>query len=377
MTMKPLYFDYNATTPVLPPVRQAMLPFLGESFGNPGSGHAWGLSAQRAVEQAREQVARLLGAEPGEIIFTSCATESDNLALGGILEPGDHLVTSAVEHPAITEYLPVLRERGVEVALAPVDDQGRISLEAVRRLCTPRTRLVSVMLANNETGTIQPVAEIAAWARKRGILVHSDAAQAVGKIPVDVGELGVDLLTVAGHKLYAPKGVGALYLRRGVELKPLLHGGGQERGLRPGTENVPHLVGLGRACALARQDLEQEMARQRDLGRRFITGLEALGRDIRLHAREVPRLPGTMSVGFAGFQAGDILSGLVAREVGASAGAACHGDTTTVSHVLAAMGVPDTYAHGTIRFSWGRLTTAGDVDELLQRLRLVLDEIEA
>ncbi len=375
--MKPLYFDYNATTPVLAPVREAMLPFLGDNFGNPGSGHAWGLLARRAVDRAREQVARLLGAEPGEIIFTSCATESDNLALAGILGPGDGLVTSAVEHPAIMEYLPLLRDRGVEVALAPVDEQGLISPEAVQRLCTPRTRLISVMLANNETGTIQPVAEIAAWARERGILVHTDAAQAVGKIPVDVGELGVDLLTVAGHKLYAPKGVGALYRRRGVELAPLLKGGGQEGGLRPGTENVPHLVGLGAACALAGRDLEEEMARQRELGRRFLDGLEALGRDIRLHAREAPRLPNTMSVGFAGFQAGDILSGLVAREVGASAGAACHGDTTTVSHVLAAMGVPRSYAHGTIRFSWGRLTSPRDVDQLLRRLAQTLDEIAA
>ena len=374
--MKPLYFDYNATTPVLPPVREAMLPFLGDSFGNPGSGHAWGLVAQRAVEQAREQVARLLGAEPEEIIFTSCATESDNLALAGTLEPGDELVTSAVEHPAIMEYLPVLEARGVKVTLVPVDDQGRVSVAAVQEACTPRTRLISVMLANNETGAIQPVAEIAAWARQRGILVHSDAAQAVGKIPVDVGELGVDLLSLAGHKLYAPKGVGALYLRRGVELRPMLYGGGQERGLRPGTENVPHWVGLGRACQLAGQDLEAEMERQRELGRRFLAGLEAQGRDFRLHSREAPRLPGTMSIGFAGLRAGDILSGLVAREVGASAGAACHGDTTTVSHVLAAMKVPESYALGTIRFSWGRPTSAEDVDELLRRLGQVLDELE-
>lgn len=375
--MKPLYFDYNATTPVLEPVRRAMLPYLEEHFGNPGSGHAWGVRAHRALDTARAQVAGLLGCGPDNICFTSCATESNNLALWGVvgLEPGGHLVTSTVEHPAILEYARFLESRGVAVTRVGVDAQGLVSPQAVIEACTERTRLISIMLANNETGTIEPVAEIAALAHERGIMVHSDAAQAVGKIPVDVEQLGVDLLSVAGHKLYAPKGVGALYVRDRSLITPLLRGGGQEQGLRSGTENIPYIVALGEACRLAGEDLPAEMARQAALGRRFLAGLGGLGHDFVLHAAQAPRLPGTMAVGFTGLAAGDILSGMVAREVAASAGAACHGQTTEVSHVLAAMGVDPAHAYGTIRFSWGRPTTTGDIDQLLERLAEILGEL--
>jgi cysteine desulfurase len=367
--VKPLYFDYNATTPILPRVFEAMRPYLTEHYGNPGSGHIWGLAAARAVTRAREQVASLLEAAPEEIHFTSCATESNNTVLfGSFAEGGGHLVTTAVEHPAILEPARVLERRGVKVTVVPVDEQGLVAPDDVLAACTADTRLISVMLAGNETGAIQPVAQIAAAAKARNIPVHTDAAQAVGKIAVSVSDLGVDFLSVAGHKLYAPKGVGALYVRQGASLSPLLYGGGQERGLRSGTENVPYLVGLGEACALAAEDLSSEAERQRRLGGVFLEGLQGSGVSFRLHSDKAPRLPGTMSVGFAGLAAGDILSGLVGFDVGASAGAACHGDVTAVSHVLQAMRVPPEYALGTIRFSWGRPTTEDDVRELLARL---------
>ncbi|MFZ5586719.1 MAG: cysteine desulfurase family protein [Thermodesulfobacteriota bacterium] len=375
--MKPLYFDYNATTPVLPRVVEAMLPYLREHFGNPGSGHVWGFKAKQAVDRARTQVAGLINCAPGDLVFTSCATESDNLALLGILagQPGAHLVTTAIEHPAILECAAYLESQGARVSRVGVDAQGVVDPEAVLAACDGGAELISVMLANNETGAIQPVAEIAARARERGIPVHTDAAQAVGKIPVDVAALGVDLLTIAGHKLYAPKGVGALYVRRGLTLAPQTHGGGQERGLRSGTENVPHLVALGEACALAGEDLAAEMARQGELGRIIEEGLAGLSYDLRMHSAHTPRLPNTLSVGFRGLKAGDIISGLVGLDVGVSAGAACHGDTTTVSHVLAAMGVPREYAEGTIRISWGRLTCVADVHDFGRRLRSVLNDL--
>lgn len=374
--MNPLYFDYNATTPVLPQVFDAMRPYLTEHFGNPSSGHAWGGPAKKAVAKAREQVATLLGGAPEGVVFTSCATESINAVLQGVFaERRGHLVTTAVEHPATLECAAFLERRGVRVTRVGVDAQGVVAPDEVAAACCPDTALVSVMLANNETGALQPVAEIAAAARERGIPVHCDAAQAVGKIPVHVGALGVDFLSVAGHKLYAPKGVGALYLAPGRTLAPLLHGGGQERGVRSGTENVPHLAALGAACALAAGDLEREAARQAALGEVFLGGLDGLGADCRLHSAGAPRLPQTAFVGFRGLRAADVLSGLVGYDVAASGGAACHGAETTLSHVLSAMGVDPEYAGGTLRFSWGRLTTRDDVDELLRRLGLVLESL--
>lgn len=375
--MKPLYFDYNATTPVLPRVREALLPYLGEHFGNPSSSHRWGPPAKRAVQMAREQVAALVNCNPGEIVFTSCATESINTVLKGMLPLGrsGHLVTSAVEHPATLECARWLEQRGVEVSRVGVDARGLVSPDEVTAACREETRLVSVMLANNETGALQPVADIAKALRGRDVALHSDAAQAVGKVPVDVKELGVDFLTIAGHKLYAPKGIGALYVRSGQDLPPLLLGGGQEGGRRSGTENVAYMAALGEACALAAEDLAVEGARQRDLGRLFLQGLTDLGADFLLHSAEAPRLPGTMFVGFKGLSAGDIISGLVGRDVAVSAGAACHDDTAELSHVLTAMDAPADYAPGTIRFSWGRPTTRSDMEELIRRLGEVLGEL--
>ncbi|KMY65862.1 hypothetical protein AAU61_19670 [Desulfocarbo indianensis] len=377
--MQPIYFDYNATTPVLPRVFEAMRPYLTQHFGNPSSGHAWGLAAARAVDEGRGRVADLIGCSPGELVFTSCATESNTMVLRGLCEhrPGAHLVISAIEHPATMACAAFLESVGVEVTRVPVDQEGLVSPRAVAEACSSHTALISVMLANNESGAIQPVAEIAALARKKGIALHSDAAQAVGKIPVDVGALGVDFLTVAGHKLYAPKGVGALFVRRGAELPPMLRGGGQEHGLRAGTENVPYMAALGEACALAKGDLAAEMARQREMGQALLAGLKSLGAPFRLHSEQAPRLPNTMAIGFKGLRAADILSGLVGLDVAVSAGAACHGDTTTVSHVLEAMAVPIEYAHGTLRFSWGRPTTTAEVAEVVKRLGSVLQGLKA
>ena len=368
--MKPLYFDYNATSPVLPRVLRAMLPFFTDQFGNPGSPHLWGLKAKKAVDEARAKLAGLIGASPEEIHFTSCATESNCLALHGVFasRPGGSLVTSVIEHPAILETAKILREKGLAVDILPCSSEGLIETGPETEKSLAGVDLVSVMLANNETGAIQPVAELAERAKKAGALMHTDASQAVGKIAVDVNELGVDMLTIAGHKMYAPKGVGALYVRKGVELTPLLTGGGQEGGLRAGTENVAYMAALGEAALLASEDLAVEEARQRGLGKQLLAGLKELGVDFRLHAADALRLPGTMSIGFKGIEAGSLLSGLVGREVGLSAGAACHGGETAVSHVLAAMGVPAEYAHGTLRISWGRPTSREDMAELIRRL---------
>lgn len=377
--MRPLYFDHNATTPVAPEVREALRPCFEGAFGNPGSPHGFGLAAKELLEQARARVAAFIHAEPSEIVFTSCATESNNTVLLGLFrdDPRARLVTSAVEHPAILEPARYLAAQGLDLEVLPVDGRGLVDPQDAARACARKTRLVSVMLANNETGTIQPVEEIAAAARAAGVLVHSDAAQACGKIPVDVRELDVDFLTMAGHKFYAPKGVGALYVRSGLDLTPLLRGGGQERGRRSGTENVALAVALGAACALAGQDLEAEGQRQRRLGGQLLAGLRSLDREFTVHSEGVPRLPNTLSVGFRGLDAGRLVERLALRDVAVSAGAACHAGEARVSPVLTAMRVPEEYALGTLRLSWGRSTTEADVADLLGRLAEVLSEQKA
>ncbi|WP_457571614.1 cysteine desulfurase family protein [Desulfovulcanus sp.] len=374
--MRPLYFDYNATTPVHPEVMEAMLPYFNEHFGNPGCAHSYGLKAQKAMQKAREQVADLINASFEEIIFTSGATESNNLVLQGILEPGDELIISAIEHPAIMEPARVLSQKGITTKIIPVDENGIVRVDILQNSCTDKTKLISIMLANNEVGTIQPLKKIASWAKEKNILLHTDAAQATGKIPVDVQDLGVDFLTIAGHKFYAPKGVGALFIRKGINLKPILYGGGQEKAVRPGTENIPYLVALGHACALAQKDLDQELKRQKELGEIFLSGLNNLDIDFILHGQNAPRLPNTMSIGFKNLRAGDIISGLIAYEVAVSAGAACHASGhNELSYVLKAMNVNKNYGQGTIRFSWGRMTTKEDMVELLNRLKNVLKSL--
>ncbi|MGD1993270.1 MAG: cysteine desulfurase family protein [Anaerolineae bacterium] len=365
--MDPIYLDYNATTPIAPEVAEAMLPYLYEHFGNPSSGHLYGAIANQAVEAARIEVAALLGCEPREVVFTSGGSESNNLAIKGVAwalrQRGEHIITSAVEHPAVLEPCHWLETQGFRITVLPVDSYGRVDPADLKRAIGPDTVLVTVMHANNEVGTIQPIAELAEIAHRHGALVHTDAAQSVGKIPVDVGDLGVDLLSLAGHKLYAPKGVGALIIRSGVELTQWLHGAGQERGRRPGTENVLEIVGLGQACRVAGRDLVENAAHFRAMRDRLYHGLRRhLGEEtVRLNGHPRHCLPNTLSVSFRGLEANEFLLEISDR-VAASAGAACHADEIDISAVLEAMDVPIEWAMGTVRFSVGRGTTAEEVD---------------
>jgi cysteine desulfurase len=373
--MAPIYLDYNATTPIDPAVRAAMAPFLDLEFGNPSSAHAYGRVAREALEEARRQVAGLLGAAPDEVVFTGGGTEATNHALKGAVflalreRPAAelHLITSAVEHPATAESCAFLERLGCRVSRLPVDRQGVVDLDALRRALRRPTLLVSVMHANNEVGTIQPIREIAGLARAHGALVHTDAAQSAGKIPVDVEALGVDLLTLAGHKLYAPKGVGALYVRRGVVLESLIHGAGHESGRRAGTENVPYAVGLGAACALARETLPAAGPAMRRLRDRLWDALRAgLGEAVGLNGHPTERLPNTLNVGFAGWIGAELLGAV--PEIAASTGSACHEGQVAVSPVLAAMGAPAPLARGAVRLTVGRYTTAAEVDRAAELL---------
>lgn len=366
MASLPVYLDYNATTPVDPEVAETMLPFLTSRFGNPSSSHAYGTEARAAVESARRQVAALLGARAEEIVFTSGGTEANNTVVHGVARllrsKGRHLVVSAVEHPAVLEPCAALEEEGWRVTRVPVDGSGRVDPRDVAEALTPETVLVSVMHANNEVGTIQDLAGISRLAHEQGVLVHTDAAQSIGKVPVDVASLGVDFLTLAGHKLYAPKGVGALFIRSGVELPRFLHGASHEAGRRAGTENVLEIVGLGKACEVAARRLADDARRFEALRERLF---EALSRDVPGLRRNSPWercLPNTLSVGFPGIDATALLAE-IGEKVAASAGAACHAAGVEVSTVLQAMGVPLEYAMGTVRFSVGRGTTPAMVDE--------------
>ncbi|HAS52068.1 MAG TPA: cysteine desulfurase NifS [Gammaproteobacteria bacterium] len=368
---RPVYLDYNATTPVAPEVAEAMQPFLHTQFGNPSSSHDRGQSARAAVFEARREVAALIGATPEEIIFTGCATEANNLALLGVAaatgpEPG-HLVISAVEHPAVMQPALHLRQRGWDVSVVPVDGYGRVAPEAVAAALRPETVLVSIMHANNEVGTMQPVAEIAALTRPRNIRLHTDAAQSAGKIAVNVDALGVDLLTLAGHKFYATKGIGVLYVRAGTPIQAITFGADQERGLRPGTENVPAIVGLGVAARLARERLPEatvQLQRWRD---RLHTRLVATIPGLVLNGHPDERLPNTLHLSFPDVT-GRMLLQAASGEVAASLGSACHSEHDTVSGVLAAMGIDTARAAGAVRLSVGMMTTDEDIDRAAARL---------
>jgi cysteine desulfurase len=358
-----IYLDHNATTPVLPEVRDAMLPYLTERFGNPSSSHAFGRAAREAVERARRQVAALLSCAPEEIVFTSGGTEANNLAIRGVAEARPerrHVVTSAIEHPAVAAPCAWLESHGWRVTRLGVDAEGRIRPEDVAAALDDATGLVSVMHANNETGVVQPVAAIAEAARSSGAVSHTDAAQSVGKIAVDVTRLGVDLLSVAGHKLYAPKGVGALYVRPGTPIRPLVLGAGHERGLRPGTENVASIVGLGAACERARADLVQEGARLQRLRLDLWERLRAAVPGLALNGHPTDRLPNTLSVRFPKVSGNAVLA--AAPVVAASTGSACHEGIDAAPGVIVAMGVPETEALGTVRLSLGRATTLEEIE---------------
>jgi cysteine desulfurase len=367
MTRQPIYLDYNATTPVAPEVLEAMLPYLREHFGNPSSAHAYGVAPQEAIARGRGAVADLLQADSGAIVFTSGGTESNNLAIEGVVRAGDgrrnHLITSSVEHPAVLEVFQSLKSRGYRVSILPVDEHGRVRPLDLEREIEPQTLLVSVMHANNEVGTIQPIRELAEIAHREGALMHTDAAQSVGKIAVDVNALGVDLLTVAGHKLYAPKGVGALFVRPGVRLAPVTHGATQEGSLRPGTEAVAQIAALGEAARLASRNLPAETDRLRSLRDRLEAGLRRrMSEDaVRVNGHPEQRLPNTLSISFRGVQADVLLSNLATR-VAASAGSACHAHDVRLSPVLRAMAVDPEWGMGTLRLSVGRYTTEEEVD---------------
>jgi cysteine desulfurase len=366
--MRPIYLDYNATTPIDPEVAAAMLPYIREHFGNPSSSHAFGVAARKGVENARRQMAELLNCSPAEVLFTSGGTESNNHAIKGAAGvhrgKGNHIITSAFEHPAVTEVCEFLAADGYEITCVPVDAQGIIDVEALEKAITERTVLISVMHANNEVGTVQPIGEIACMAHKRGILVHTDAAQSAGKIPVDVSGLGVDLLSVAGHKLYAPKGVGALYCRDGVQLEKFMHGAGHEAGRRAGTENVIGIAGLGMACEAAKRDLAVSMDRMKRTRDRLEDGLLRAVAEVRVNGHPARRLPNTLSVSFRGVDAGGLLQSM--EGLAASAGAACHGNSVELSRTLRALAVPIEWARGTIRLSTGKYTTEREVDRALE-----------
>jgi len=359
-----IYLDYNATTPIDPRVAEAMGPLLTAGFGNPSSTHAEGRRAKLALEEARQKVAHCIGGSPSEVVFTSGGSESNNLAIRGLIEArgGGHVITSAVEHPAVLEVVLALEiERRIELTIVGVDRFGRIDPGAVAAALRDDTVLVSLMLANNEVGTLQQVGEVAALCRERGVAIHTDAAQAVGKVPVNVTDLGVDLLSVAGHKLYAPKGVGVLYVREGVEIMPQIRGAGHERGRRAGTENVLLAVGLGTACELALNEVAEEQERLADLRSRLAAGLRTGSEDLVEHGHPEERLPNTLSVAFPGRDAGGLLGDL-AEDLAASAGSACHSGATMISYVLQAMGVEPAMARGTVRLSLGRFTTEEEID---------------
>lgn len=365
MIQKPVYLDYNATTPHAPEVIEAMRPYIEEHFGNPSSSHWYGRKAREAVETARSQVASLMNCMPGEILFTSGGTESNNHAIRGIAlarrSLGRHIITSQIEHPAVTKVCERLGQEGFEITYLPVDGHGLVDAGDVENAIRPETILITLMHANNEVGTIQPVEEVAKLAKARGIVFHTDAAQSAGKIPTDVRALGVDLLSIAGHKLYAPKGVGALFVREATPLERFMEGAGQEGGRRPGTENVLEVVGLGKACEIAHRDLADNREHMRRTRDRLEAGLLELVAYLSVNGHPCNRLPNTLSASVEGLDAGALLAA-IEDKVSASAGAACHSGQVHVSHVLQAMRIPEEWARGTIRFSTGRMTTGEDID---------------
>ena len=380
--MPPIYLDYNATTPILPEVAEAMKPFLSEHFGNPSSRHWYGIQTRKAIEKSRQQVASLLECQPEEIIFTSGGSESNNYAIKGIAfsnkEKGNHIITSMIEHPAVTEVCEYLKKWDFEISYIPVNEQGVIDLSALEAAIKPTTILITVMHANNEVGTIQPIEEIARIARKKGIIFHSDGAQSVGKIPTSVKDLGVDLFSVAGHKLYAPKGVGALYIRQGIELEKQIHGANHERNLRAGTENILEISGLGKACELAKRDLDKNYEHMKEMRDRLSDGFKNNLRgivELKENGHLQDRLPNTASISFAHIEANRLIAAIEDR-VAVSAGAACHSVQIDVSATLEAMKVPLEYAMGTIRFSTGKLTTAGEIDKVVSVVSKVVKKLK-
>jgi cysteine desulfurase len=376
--MNTIYFDNNATTRVAPEVLDEMLPYLEGFYGNPSSMHTFGGQLHRKVEEARSRVAQLVGAEPEEIIFTSCGTESDNTALMSSVEssPGKrHIITTRVEHPAVLNFCKHLSRKGLRVTFVPVNNYGQMNIEELLKVIDDDTALVSIMYANNETGVIFPVAEIGKILKKRRILFHTDAVQAVGKIPIDVKTLPVDMLSLSGHKLHAPKGIGTLYVRKGTRFYPFMIGGHQEKGRRAGTENVASIIGLGKACELASKNLDNEGMYLKGLRDKLETALIKLCPDVRVNGDINSRLPNTTNLSFEYVEGEAILLRLNEYGICASSGSACTSGSLEPSHVLRAMGVPFTAIHGSIRFSLSRYNTAEEIDRVIEIMPGVIKEL--
>jgi cysteine desulfurase len=376
-----IYLDYAATTPVHPEVVKAMLPYFSDVFGNPSAIYSYGQEAAAALEEARAKVAGLIGSRSEEIVFTSGGTEADNTALIGVANAnrsrGNHIITTAIEHHAIIETARFLEESGFEITYVGVDDQGIVDPDDVRRAITDKTILVSVMLANNELGTIQPLAEISRATREAGVYLHTDAVQAVGRIPVNVDGLGVDLLSLSAHKFYGPKGAGALYIRKGTRIEPTMHGGGQERGRRSGTQNVAGIVGLSRAAELGGQEMAAEAERLTPLRDRLIHGiLEGIDHSY-LNGHPLKRLPNNANLSFDFVEGESMCLNLDLKGVCASTGSACSSSSLEPSHVLLAMGVPSQLAHGSLRFTLGKWTGPEDIDRVLEVLPPIVAKLRA
>lgn len=376
--MDTIYLDNNATTNIAPEVFQEMLPYLKEMYGNPSSMHTFGGQLHRKVEEARGKVARLIGAEPEEIIFTSCGTESDNTAIMSVVESlpqKRHIVTSRVEHPAVLNFCKHLARKGYRTTFVPVDKRGQLNMDEFRKALDDGTLIVSLMYANNETGVIFPLMEIGEMLKERGILFHTDAVQAAGKIPIDLKKFTVDMLSLSGHKLHAPKGVGALYVRKGTRFSPYIIGGHQEHGRRAGTENVASIVGLGKACELAGENLYNEMTYLKALRDKLETALLKLCPDARVNGDTENRLPNTSNLSFEYVEGEAILLRLNEFGICASSGSACTSGSLEPSHVLRTMGVPATAIHGSIRFSLSRYNTEAEVKKVIEIMPGIIEEL--
>ena len=378
--MKKIYLDHNATTPVNPEVLRAMIPYFADEFGNASSLHSFGRKAWDAVENARKSVARLIGpCESVDIVFTCGGTESDNFAIKSsahaLRDKGKHIITSQVEHLAVLNPCQFLEENGYEVTYLPVDEYGVIDIEALKKAIRGDTILISIMSANSEVGTMQPIEEIAAIARKKGVLFHTDAVQMAGKIPINVEEIGIDLLSVSSHKIYGPKGIGALYVSKKAKITPYMHGGHHERNRRAGTENVPGIVGFGKACELAKRDMEKESKRLTDLRDRLWDGINKRVSGIKMNGHPTKRLPNTLNISFKYVEGEPVLINLDLKGIAASAGSACTSGTLEPSYVLKAMGVEAAVAQGSVRFSLGRMNTKADIDMVVKEITAIIKKL--
>jgi len=379
--MNRIYLDNAATTPVRREVFEAMVPYLTDKYGNPSSIHSYGREARADLNRAREQVAAAIGAAPEEIIFTAGGSEADNLAIKGtalaMYGEKSHIITSAVEHHAVLHSVESLKRLGFSVTILPVDSEGMVDPEDVKRAITPETCLISIMYANNEVGTIQPIEEISRIAREAGVLFHTDAVQAVGHMPVDVKSLGVDMLSLSGHKFYGPKGVGALYARRGVRLAPLIDGGAQERKRRAGTENMAGIVGIGMAIELAVSEMDEVSAKEERLRDKLIEGLTQRIPDVKLNGHRRLRLPNNVNMSFLYVEGESLLLNLDMEGIAASSGSACTSGSLAPSHVLMAMGIPHEVAHGSVRMTLGRYTEDADVERVLDVMPRIVEKLRA